>query len=112
ANWTKVPFGCTIWYHRPLGVMLLNLGYRTGVAWNESGYSNPKFDKLLDQAGGIVDAKKRAEVMAELERILQLDGPMAQPVFAEAFTYMDKKVQGFSMHPSNYIFCNRIAMAA
>ena len=29
--WTKVPFGCTIWYHRPLGVMLLNLAYRTGV---------------------------------------------------------------------------------
>lgn len=112
ANWTKVPFGCTIWYHRPLGIMMLNLAYRSGVPWNESGYSNPEFDKLLDQAGGILEAKKRAVVMAKLQRILQLDGPMAQPVFADAFTFMDKKVQGFAMHPSQYIFCNRIAMAA
>ncbi|HEX5328195.1 MAG TPA: ABC transporter substrate-binding protein [Acetobacteraceae bacterium] len=108
--WTKVPFGCTIWYHRPLGVMLLNLAYRTGVPWNESGYSNPEFDQLLNQAGGILEAKKRAEVMAKLERILQEDGPMAQPAFAESFTFMDKKVKGFTMHPSNYVFGNQLAM--
>ena len=35
--WTKVPFGATIWYHRPLAMMILGLGYRTGVPWNESG---------------------------------------------------------------------------
>ncbi|HUZ63587.1 MAG TPA: ABC transporter substrate-binding protein [Acetobacteraceae bacterium] len=110
--WTKVPFGCTIWYHRPLGVMLLNLAYRTGVPWNETGYSNPEFDRLLNQAGGILEAKKRAAVMQKLQEILQLDGPMAQPMFAEAFTFMDKKVQGFVMHPSNYIFGNKLAMTA
>ena len=109
--WTKVPFGCTIWYHRPLGVMLLNLAYRTGVPWNETGYSNPEFDTLLNQAGGILESKKRAEVMAKLESILQTDGPMAQPMFAEAFTFMDKKVKGFNMHPSNYVFGNEIAIS-
>ena len=108
--WTKVPFGCTIWYHRPLGVMLLNLAYRTGVPWNETGYSNPEFDTLLNQAGGILESKKRAEVMAKLQNILQTDGPMAQPMFAEAFTFMDKKVKGFNMHPSNYVFGNEIAI--
>ena len=108
--WTKVPFGCTIWYHRPLGVMLLNLAYRTGVPWNETGYSNPEFDTLLNQAGGILESKKRAEVMAKLQTILQTDGPMAQPMFAEAFTFMDKKVKGFKMHPSNYVFGNEIAI--
>jgi peptide/nickel transport system substrate-binding protein len=110
--WTKVPFGCTIWYHRPLGVMLLNLAYRSGVPWNESGYSNLKFDQLLNQAGGILDAKKRAVVMQELQKILQDDGPMAQPMFADAFTFMDKKVKGFAMHPSNYVFGNQLALTA
>ena len=110
--WTKVPFGCSIWYHRPLGVMLLNLAYRTGVPWNESGYSNPEFDQLLNQAGGILEADKRAVVMAKLERILQTNGPMAQPVFEEAFTFMNKKVMGFEMHPTNYVFGNRLALAA
>lgn len=108
--WTKVPFGCTIWYHRPLGVMLLNLAYRTGVPWNETGYSNPQFDDLLNQAGGILDSRKRADVLTKLETILQTDGPMCQPMFAEAFTFMDKKVKGFNMHPSNYVFGNDIAI--
>jgi peptide/nickel transport system substrate-binding protein len=110
--WTKVPLGCTIWYHRPLGVMLLNLAYRTGVPWNESGYSNPAFDELLNQAGGILEADKRAAVMQKLEQIMQEDGPIAQPVFADAFTFMDKKVAGFEMHPSNYIFGNQLAISA
>ena len=108
--WTKVPFGCTIWYHRPLGVMLLNLAYRTGVPWNESGYSNPDFDKLLNEAGGILESDKRAAVMQKLQEMLQNDGPMSQPIFAESFTFMDKKVKGFKMHPSNYVFGNEIAM--
>jgi peptide/nickel transport system substrate-binding protein len=109
--WTKVPFGCTIWYHRPLGVMLLNLAYRTGVPWNETGYSNPEFDNLLNQAGSVLESKKRAAIMQKLEEILQTDGPMAQPMFAEAFTFMDKKVQGFQMHPTNYVFGNQLAIA-
>jgi peptide/nickel transport system substrate-binding protein len=108
--WTKVPFGCTIWYHRPLGVMLLNLAYRTGVPWNETGYANPEFDNLLNQAGGILESSKRAAVMQKLEEILQNDGPMAQPMFADSFTFMDKKVKGFQMHPTNYVFGNQLAI--
>lgn len=108
--WTKVPFGCTNWQHRPIGVMLLNLAYRAGVPWNETGYANPEFDKLLNQAGGILDAKERSAVMQKLQEILQNDGPMAQPIFAELFTFMDKKVQGFNMHPSYYVFGNQLAI--
>jgi peptide/nickel transport system substrate-binding protein len=110
--WTKVPFGCTGWLHRPLGVMILNLAYRTGVPWNESGYSNPTFDELLNQAGGILEADKRADVMQKLEQIMQNEGPIAQPVFAEAFTFWDRKVKGFEMHPSSYIFGNQLAIGA
>ncbi|NIV73706.1 MAG: ABC transporter substrate-binding protein, partial [Gammaproteobacteria bacterium] len=77
--WDKVPFGYTIWYHRPLGVMVLGLAYRTGVPWNESNYSNKEFDQLLSKAEGILDVDKRREVMAQLEEILQEDGPIVQP---------------------------------
>jgi len=110
--WTKVPFGCTNWQHRPIGVMLLNLAYRTGVPWNETGYANPKFDELLNQAGGILESTKRQAVMQKLEEIMQNDGPIVQPVFAESYTFMDKKVLGFSMHPDAYIFGNQLAVAA
>ncbi|HTW27721.1 MAG TPA: ABC transporter substrate-binding protein [Acetobacteraceae bacterium] len=109
--WTKVPFGATIWYHRPLGMMILGLAYRSGVPWNETSYSNPEFDKLLAQAEGTLDIDKRRDVMAQLEIIMHQDGPIAQPLWRRGFTFWDKKVQGFEMHPSNYFFGNRIALA-
>ena len=34
--WDQTPFGVTAWTHRPLGTMVLSVGYRTGVPWNES----------------------------------------------------------------------------
>ncbi len=56
--WTKVPFGFTVWTHRPLGIMVLGLAYRTGVPWNESNFKNPKFDELLTKAEGLVDLEQ------------------------------------------------------
>jgi peptide/nickel transport system substrate-binding protein len=52
-DWTTYPFSSTNWNHRELGVQILNLAYRSTVAWNESASANPEFDALLDQANGI-----------------------------------------------------------
>ena len=108
--WTKVPLGCTIWYHRPLGVMVLGLAYRTGVPWNESGYANPEFDKILTEAEGTVDIGKRKELMGKLQKIMQEDGPIVQPLWRKNFTFYDEKVLGFKMHPTQYVFCNQLAL--
>ena len=109
--WTKVPFGSTIWYHRPLAIMTYGLAYRTGAPWNEAAYSNKDFDELLAQAEGTLDVGKRREIMAKLEKILQDDGPLVQPLFRDTFTFMDKRVKGFSMHPTNYFFGWKVALA-
>lgn len=110
--WDKVPFGMTNWTHRPLGIMVLGLAYRTGVPWNESAYSNPEFDRLLTKAEGLLDVDKRREVMAEIERIMQEDGPIIQPIWRSVFTAYDKRVKGFRMHPTSYIFANELAIEA
>jgi len=110
--WTKVPFGFTTWAHRPLGIMSLALAYRSGGPWNESKYSNPEFDRLLSQAEGTLDVAARREIMARLEAILQDDGPIVQPVWRAIFTFLDKRVQGFRLHPSLYIFGNQLAIQA
>lgn len=102
--WTKVPFSITIWYHRPLGTMLLGLAYRTGVPWNESGWSNKDFDATLTEAEGTLDLAKRKQLMTKLEGIMIEDGPLVQPVFRNVFTFQNKRVKGFSAHPSNYFF--------
>ena len=108
--WNKVPFGFTEWSHRPLGTMVLSLAYRSGVPWNESGYANPEFDALLTEAEGLADVEARREVMAKLERILQEDGPVVQPLWRARFAAYDVRVQGFQMHPTNYIFAEQLAV--
>jgi peptide/nickel transport system substrate-binding protein len=108
--WTKVPLGCTIWYHRPLGVMVLGLAYRTGVPWNESGYANAEFDRLLTEAEGVIELEKRKELMGQLQKIIQEDGPIVQPLWRKNFTFYDERVLGFKMHPTNYVFMHQLAL--
>jgi peptide/nickel transport system substrate-binding protein len=108
--WQSVPFGYTSWTHRPLGVMVLGLAYRSGVPWNESSYANPEFDKLLTQAEGILDPDKRRVVMAKLEQLMQEDGPVVQPLWRVVQTGYHKSVKGFRMHPSQYIFLDELAV--
>ncbi|MGH6892209.1 MAG: ABC transporter substrate-binding protein [Dongiaceae bacterium] len=106
------PFSFTEWTHRPLGVMVLGLAYRTGVPWNESHWSNPKFDELLAKAEGILDVDKRREVMVQLETIMQEEGPIVQPLWRSVFTALDKRVKGFEIHPTLYIFCENWSLEA
>ncbi len=108
--WDKTPFGFTEWAHRPLGVMALGLAYRSGGPWNESEYANPEFDRLLDRAEGILDADERRVVLRQIERLMQGDGPIVQPLWRSVATVMDEKVKGFQMHPTRYIFGNELAL--
>jgi peptide/nickel transport system substrate-binding protein len=100
--WDKTPFGMTGWTHRPLGVMVLNLGYRSGVPWNESRYSNPEFDRALDDAGATLDVAERKKKMEKVERILQEDAVISQPLWRSVFTAGTTRVHGFKMHPTIY----------
>ena len=109
--WDKVPFGFTEWTHRPLGFMVLGLAYRSGVPWNESAYSNKEFDTLLTKAEGTVDVKARSEILGKLEKIMQEDGPIVQPLWRSVYAAYDKNVKGFDIHPTLYIFGEDLALA-
>ena len=100
--WTKTPFGFTEWTHRPLGVMVLGLAYRSGAKWNESRYANPEFDRTLDEAGATFDVEKRRVLMGKLQKMLQDDAVIAQPLWRSVFTASHQRVQGFQIHPTLY----------
>ena len=108
--WDAVPFGFTSWTHRPLGFMVLGLAYRTGVPWNETHYANAEFDAKLTRAEGILDVDARREVMAELETIMQEDGPIVQPLWRAIYNVSDTRVKGYIMHPTSYIFGETLAV--
>jgi peptide/nickel transport system substrate-binding protein len=107
-NWTKVPFGMTGWTHRPLGVMVLNLGYRSGVPWNESKYSNPEFDKALDEAGATLDVNERRKKMERVEKILVDDAVIVLPLWLTRFAAGSTKVHNLKQHPTNYYQFNQV----
>jgi len=111
-RWTTTPFGFTSWTHRPLGVQVLNLAYRSGVAWNESSYANPEFDKLLDNAMGVLDPEKRKEKMVPVEKMLQQDAVIIQPYWRSIFTASNKKVKGFQIQPAEEMHVNKIWLDA
>jgi peptide/nickel transport system substrate-binding protein len=98
-DWTTYPFSSTNWNHRELGVIILNLAYRSGVAWNESGFANAEFDALLDQANGIADADARRVIMAQLETIMQQEGVTLQPYWRSLFRHHKPEVMNADMHP-------------
>jgi peptide/nickel transport system substrate-binding protein len=110
--WDKTPFGATSWTHRPLGTMVLSLGYRSGVPWNETSYANPEFDAALDDAEATLDVEGRRAKMEKVEKILQDDAVMLQPVWRPVFTIINAQVKGYSGHPTQYHQFNQVWLDA
>jgi peptide/nickel transport system substrate-binding protein len=80
------------------------------VPWNETHYSNARFDEILTKAEGTLDIDKRREFLGELETIMQVDGPIAQPLWRAGYVAYDKRVKGFKLHPTGFIFAEELAI--
>lgn len=99
-DWLKYPFSSTNWNHRPLGVQIHALAYRSGEAWNEFGWANPEFDALLTEALSIADADKRRTVMAKMEALIQEEGVTIQPYWRSLYRHTRPGFVGTGQHIS------------
>ncbi|EMA6343568.1 peptide ABC transporter substrate-binding protein [Bacillus cytotoxicus] len=73
----------------------------TNGAHNQSGYSNPKYDKLVEQGKGelLTKTKERWDGLLKAEKILLEDAAIA-PLFQEGKGIIQKqKVKGIVRHP-------------
>ncbi len=111
-RWKDFPFGYSQWEGRALGVVTLSLAYRTGVPWNESHYSNPQFDAALDRALAEIDDVRRQPIMAELQRIMQEDGPIVQAAWTPHLIAYSDKVRGVVPHPMGYVALEALALGS
>lgn len=107
-QWMEVDFGITSWTHRPLGVMVLALAYKSGVAWNETHWSNEEFDQLLEQAEGTLDVEERREIMCDMETIMQEEGPIALPRWGAFLWGHYPKVKNFRGAPNDSIMLEEV----
>ncbi len=104
-DWAKYPFSSTNWNHRPLGVQVWALAYRSGEAWNEFGWANADFDALLTKALATANVEARRAIMAEAQALLTEEGVTIQPYWRSLYNFTKEGLTGvehhisFEMHP-------------
>ncbi|MFO8125624.1 ABC transporter substrate-binding protein [Yoonia sp.] len=111
-DWTKYPFSSTNWNHRPLDTQTLGIAYRSGEAWNESGFANAEFDALLAEANAIADADARRVVMAKLQAIMTDEGVTIQPYWRSLYRHAKPGIVGWDMHIAYLPQMYKVAFAA
>jgi peptide/nickel transport system substrate-binding protein len=111
-DWTNYPFSATDWAQRPLGVQVLALAYRSGEAWNETGFSNAEFDATLQEALSVADAETRRGLSERLQRIMQDEGVVIQPYWRSTFRHYRPGIIGAEQHPTFEIHVAKIGFAA
>lgn len=72
--WLKKPFNACDWYGRPTCDWLFKTSYTGNAPWNNTGWSNPRFEELLAAAAAETDTGTRAAQYAEMQQILHDDG--------------------------------------
>ncbi|MBL8644708.1 MAG: peptide ABC transporter substrate-binding protein, partial [Rhodospirillaceae bacterium] len=68
----------------------------TGSNINFSRYSNPAFDKLLDEADKTLDAQKRIQLLREAETLAMADHPVIPVFFYYRYYLVSQKIAGWT----------------
>jgi len=79
--WLVKPFSLCAWGPRPTPDMIFSLGYYGAAPWNDAHWVNERFDQLLIEARAELDDAKRAEMYAEMQRIVRDDAGTIVPFF-------------------------------
>ncbi|WP_323772356.1 ABC transporter substrate-binding protein [Antarctobacter sp.] len=111
-DWADYPFSATDWAQRPLGVQVLALAYRSGEAWNETGFANAEFDETLKQAMAVADAETRRALSAKLQTIMQDEGVIIQPYWRATYRHARPGVIGAEQHPTFEIHVYKLGLEA
>ena len=77
----------------PVGIFVPT--HRTADRGNSSGYSNPKVDQLLDEAGAELDRTKRAALYAQAEALVNQDLPYVYLWVAQDLYGVSNRVTGW-----------------
>ena len=78
--------------------------------FNGGYYKNAEVDSLLDAATRTVDLKRRGELYRKMQQIVATDAPWIFIDHALQNAAGLKKVTNFKLHPSFYMFFNKIGV--
>lgn len=71
---------------------MFSTAYETGKPWNDTFWSNARFDELLVLARSELDDDKRRAMYYEMQEIVNMDGGVVVPFFAAYVFARSEKV--------------------
>lgn len=101
--WGRAPFYVSNWEFRPSIYETFAIAYHSKSAWNETGWSSPALDTILDDARSALDPVRRKELYKAAEQLLIEEGAVIVPYFLPVLTAMRTRVQGFTPHPAGWV---------
>lgn len=99
THWMKHPLGFGNTNPRPTADLLFSLFYKSDADWNESGWKNERFDRLLIEARGATDERLRREMYGEMQSLVHAKCGVAIPVFITLIDAFDKRLGGLTSVP-------------
>ena len=79
--WMNKPFSVSTWSARPTPDVMFTIAYKSGADWNESFFSNERFDMLLAEAKGELNDDRRREIYRDMMLIMRDEGSTVIPFF-------------------------------
>ena len=72
--WMKKPFCACYWGGYPAESQMFAMGYAPDAPWNDTMWTEPKFEALRIAAAAELDSDKRRQMYREMQEILRDDG--------------------------------------
>jgi oligopeptide transport system substrate-binding protein len=79
---------------------------------NDSGFENPAFDTLVDQAAATSDLGKRRHLLENAERVMLDDYPIVPLYFFVSKALVKPYVRGFKPSPLNHMPSKALTLVA
>lgn len=80
------------WSGRPAKDLMFSVAYAASAPWNDSHWDNERFNKLLVEARAEHDEKKRAQMYAEMQKIVRDEGDVVVSMFNQIVEAHSKKI--------------------
>ena len=87
---------------------LFTTGNMSPAGPNYSHYSNPRFDKLYDQAMSSTDEVARERLYAEMDSLMMQDAPVVVLFYDEVLRFVNRRVEGLGSNPTNLLDLRKV----
>lgn len=106
--WTKKPFCAAYWGGYPTESEMFAIGYAPGAAWNDTFWTEPRFESLRLEAAAELDPSRRRDIYRDMQTIVRDDGGALVFAFANYVMARNQSVMHGTLATNNNFDGSRI----